>query len=61
MLQQTITCVTELKRNMNDIHGVSCLIIATTDIISILDTESFKMLPEKYEVFTCKIFYKTDF
>ncbi|XP_029343319.1 Bardet-Biedl syndrome 1 protein isoform X2 [Acyrthosiphon pisum] len=48
--QHTITCVTELKRNMSDVHGVSCLVIATTDMISILDTESFKILPDKYEL-----------
>lgn len=35
---------------MNDIHGVGCLVIATTDMINILDTESFKILPDKYEV-----------
>lgn len=35
---------------MNDIHGVGCLVIATTDMINILDTESLKMLPDKYEV-----------
>ncbi|XP_025409187.1 Bardet-Biedl syndrome 1 protein isoform X2 [Sipha flava] len=50
MKQHTITCVTELKRNLADVHGVSCLVIATTDKISILDTESFKILPDKYEL-----------
>jgi len=39
---------------MSDVHGVSCLIIATTDMISILDTESFKILPDKYEVILFK-------
>lgn len=35
---------------MNDLHGVGCLVLATTDMINILDTESFKILPDKYEV-----------
>lgn len=50
ILQHIITCVTELKRNINDLHGVGCLVLATTDMINILDTESFKILPDKYEV-----------
>ncbi|XP_050531535.1 Bardet-Biedl syndrome 1 protein isoform X2 [Daktulosphaira vitifoliae] len=47
--QHNISCITELKRRMNEVFGVSCIVIATTDTISILDTESFKMLPDKYE------------
>lgn len=50
VFQHTITCVTELKRNMNDVNAVGCLVLATTDSITILDTESFKILPDKYEV-----------
>lgn len=48
--QHTITCITELKRNTSDVHGVGYLVIATTNMINILDTESFKILPDKYEV-----------
>ncbi|XP_050438790.1 Bardet-Biedl syndrome 1 protein homolog [Adelges cooleyi] len=48
--QPNITCIAELKRKTNEPNGVSCLVIATTDKITIMDTESFKILSDKYEL-----------